>query len=152
MEVKLTFLTPAFLYGAFQTRPEFRIPSLIGQMRYWWRMTQDWSKVKEMREKETKIFGLGEDRAKPFYVYVVSQNLSENRSKEQNKPKNQPFRREYLPENFNDIRRAHKKLSYNERSQRLFYNGFMHDQDFENLIAKFGENNKTSIANLYVTL
>ncbi|MEE4356576.1 MAG: type III-B CRISPR module RAMP protein Cmr1 [Desulfococcaceae bacterium] len=76
MEITLQFLTPAFLYGTDRTRPEFRIPSLIGQMRYWWRMTQEWPEngnFKEFKEKEGGIFGIaGDDKssAKPFFMYL----------------------------------------------------------------------------------
>ncbi|MEA1899820.1 MAG: type III-B CRISPR module RAMP protein Cmr1, partial [Thermodesulfobacteriota bacterium] len=73
MEIKVTFLTPAFLYGADQSKPEFRIPSLIGQMRYWWRMTQDWSDIENLREKEGEVFGLvagNKARAKPFFIHL----------------------------------------------------------------------------------
>jgi len=69
MEIRVTFLTPAFLYGADQNKPEFRIPSLIGQMRYWWRITQDWSDIKNLREKEGEVFG-NKARAKPFFIYL----------------------------------------------------------------------------------
>lgn len=73
MEIRVTFLTPAFLYGAYQNKPEFRIPSLIGQMRYWWRMTQDWSDIENLREKEGEVFGMvagNNTRAKPFFIYL----------------------------------------------------------------------------------
>ncbi len=69
IEIRVTFLTPAFLYGAYQNKSEFRIPSLIGQMRYWWRMTQDWSDIENLREKEGEVFGMvagNKARAKPF--------------------------------------------------------------------------------------
>lgn len=76
MEITLKFLSPAFLYGTDKTKPEFRIPSLIGQMRYWWRMTQDWSSgnFEQFKEKEGEIFGIVDERgaeAKPFYVYLA---------------------------------------------------------------------------------
>ncbi|MCF8090693.1 MAG: type III-B CRISPR module RAMP protein Cmr1 [Desulfotignum sp.] len=76
MEITLEFLSPAFLYGADnKTKPEFRIPSLIGQMRYWWRMTQDWTSgdFAQFKKKEGKIFGIVDEKetiAKPFYIYL----------------------------------------------------------------------------------
>ena len=73
VEIRVTFLTPAFLYGADQNKPEFRIPSLIGQMRYWWRMTQDWSDIENLRKKEGEVFGLvagNKARAKPFFIHL----------------------------------------------------------------------------------
>jgi CRISPR-associated protein Cmr1 len=73
MEIRVTFLTPAFLYGADQNKPEFRIPSLIGQMRYWWRMTRDWSDIENLREKEGEVFG-NKARAKPFFIYMKTKS------------------------------------------------------------------------------
>ncbi len=70
MEIEIEFLTPAFLYGATHQMAEFRIPSLLGQMRYWWRMTQNWDKMEELREKEAAVFGLGDQGARPFYLYL----------------------------------------------------------------------------------
>jgi len=61
MEIGLEFLTPGFLYGANRAKSEFRIASLIGQMRYWWRMTQDWSDIDRLRKNEASIFGLSDE-------------------------------------------------------------------------------------------
>ena len=74
MEIRIRFLTPAFLYGANQNKPEFRIPSLIGQMRYWWRMTQDWSDIENLREKEGEVFG-NKARAKPFFIHLKEKTV-----------------------------------------------------------------------------
>ena len=83
MEIKLTFLTPTFLYGANPTEPEFRIASLIGQMRYWWRMTQDWSSIPEMRKRESEIFGLGDSGAKSFYIWLIEKTPIKTEAKKQ---------------------------------------------------------------------
>ncbi len=66
MEIRVTFLTPAFLYGVDKNKPEFRIPSLIGQMCYWWSMTQDWSDIKNLREKEGEVFEMVAGNKKSF--------------------------------------------------------------------------------------
>ena len=77
MAYKLEFLTPAFLYGADQTKPEFRLASLTGQMRYWWRMTQKWPSNNDLpafKQKEGDIFGMPDDKnasAKSFYIYLT---------------------------------------------------------------------------------
>ncbi|NPB07876.1 MAG: type III-B CRISPR module RAMP protein Cmr1, partial [Aquificae bacterium] len=34
---KLTFITPAFIGGADKNKAEFRVPSFIGILRYWFR-------------------------------------------------------------------------------------------------------------------
>jgi CRISPR/Cas system CMR-associated protein Cmr1 (group 7 of RAMP superfamily) len=42
-------------------------------MRYWWRMTQDWSDIENLREKEGKVFGMvagNKARAKPFFIHL----------------------------------------------------------------------------------
>lgn len=65
MKLRIEFLTPAFLYGVVQRKSEFRIPSLVGQMRYWWRMTRDWYNVVTLRNDEAKVFGLGMKKRSP---------------------------------------------------------------------------------------
>ncbi len=49
-------ITPMFLSGA-GTTPELRAPSIKGAMRFWWRALQNENSIRELREKETKIFG-----------------------------------------------------------------------------------------------
>ncbi len=49
------FISPAFIYGA-NKEPEFRIPSLKGIIRYWWRAAKVLP-TQELREEESKLFG-----------------------------------------------------------------------------------------------
>lgn len=152
MEIKLTFLTPAFLYGADQTKPEFRIASLIGQMRYWWRMTKDWSDIKRLRDEEAKIFGLGEAGAKPFYIWQIDQHLQEKNAKKQNRRVSIPFSGRFLPKNFEEIKNKYNELNFEENNNgngKLIYRGFMQESDFDNLKKAFGRGNEGKITDLY---
>lgn len=152
MEIRLTFLTPAFLYGADQTKPEFRIASLIGQMRYWWRMTKDWSDVKRLRDEEAKIFGLGEAGAKPFYIWVVEQAMEEEQAKERNRKEKIPFDKGCLPQDYEIIKKQIPKLNFETDrygNSSLIFDGFMSDNDFNILKTYFGQKNTSGIKRLY---
>ena len=88
MAYKLEFLTPAFLYGADQITPEFRLASLIGQMRYWWRMTQKWpsNDFTAFKQKEGEIFGMPDEKnasAKSFYIYLTKRTVFTPKKAEQ---------------------------------------------------------------------
>ena len=48
---ELKFITPAFLSGADQNKPEIRVPSIRGELRWWFRA------VGGTAEDETEIFG-----------------------------------------------------------------------------------------------
>lgn len=151
MEIKLTFLTPAFLYGADQTKPEFRIASLIGQMRYWWRMTKDWSDIKRLRDEEAKIFGLSEKGAKPFYLWQIEQHLQEESAKEQNKKVSIPFDETFLPPNFNEMKTRDRNLCFEKGNNgwgKLIYKGFMQDTACNSLKNAFKGSEK-KIVDLY---
>ena len=58
INVTLEFLTPAFI-GAVENQrvSEFRLPSLKGLLRYWWRAYQDFSDETELYKDESNIFG-----------------------------------------------------------------------------------------------
>ena len=67
---KLKFLSPAFIGSAHPVRAsEFRLQSLKGVMRYWWRMTQNWTNPNRLFEKERSLFGYTE-RASPFSMRI----------------------------------------------------------------------------------
>lgn len=101
MDMELTFLSPAFLYGADKTRPEFRIPSLIGQMRYWWRMTQYWSagNFEQLKSNEGEIFGIADEtgsKAKPFSLYLAQKpEIKASPTPNQTMKKGQPVQGKY---------------------------------------------------------
>ncbi len=63
--------TPAFIRGADRKTPEFRIPSFVGVLRFWWRAiknTQFQDHKKKLREKEFKIFGSSEEGQSRLHV------------------------------------------------------------------------------------
>lgn len=50
-------ISPMFLSGADGKTPELRPPSLKGVMRFWWRAIHGHLSLKDLKEKEGKIFG-----------------------------------------------------------------------------------------------
>jgi len=58
VNVSLKFVTPAFI-GAVENKivSEFRLPSLKGLLRFWWRAYQDFSDETKLYEAESQIFG-----------------------------------------------------------------------------------------------
>jgi len=65
IDVTLEFITPAFI-GAVENRrvSEFRLLSLKGLLRFWWRVYHGFSNEKELYQKESKIFGDTTSKAK----------------------------------------------------------------------------------------
>lgn len=60
IEADYRVLTPMFCAGADQSRPELRVPSFKGVLRFWWRALA-WSRLggdlKKIHEEEDRIFG-----------------------------------------------------------------------------------------------
>ena len=60
IEVRYRVLTPLFCAGACHSRPELRLPSFKGALRFWWR-TLAWSRyranLKVIRQQEDNLFG-----------------------------------------------------------------------------------------------
>jgi len=50
-------ITPMFLSGADGQTPELRPPSIKGAMRFWWRAMNGHLGLRELKEKESKLFG-----------------------------------------------------------------------------------------------
>lgn len=63
-------VTPMFLAGADGSTPELRSPSIKGLLRFWWRSINGNIGVKELLNKETKIFGGGGDNGRRSGVVV----------------------------------------------------------------------------------
>jgi len=64
VNVTLRFVTPAFIGSAENKRvSEFRISSLKGLLRFWWRVYQDFSDEIKLYEAENQIFGDTEHKA-----------------------------------------------------------------------------------------
>lgn len=71
------FITPAFLGGADpRGTPELRPPSIKGAVRFWWRAQCGLTDLKEIKEKEFKIFGgVDGDRAQRATFSIRLTNL-----------------------------------------------------------------------------
>ena len=70
-------VTPMFLAGADGRTPEIRPPSIKGAMRFWWRAMNGYLSIKELKKKETDIFGgsgEGEGKSK-FNIRIFSNSL-----------------------------------------------------------------------------
>ncbi len=50
-------ITPMFLSGADGQTPELRPPSIKGALRFWWRAMNGHLSLKELKERESEIFG-----------------------------------------------------------------------------------------------
>lgn len=73
-KIKITFLTPCFLGGAEPTsHSEFRLASLKGLLRYWWRQFQDQSDTKALFKKESEIFG-SREKGSGFFLYELDRS------------------------------------------------------------------------------
>ena len=58
IEIKIEFITPAFIGGVDNKNiSEFRISSLKGLLRFWWRVYQQYNSEEELYKKESQIFG-----------------------------------------------------------------------------------------------
>ncbi len=74
--ITLELVTPAFIGGAEpRGKPEFRIPSLRGALRYWWRAlfgagVEDWT---TLLQKESELFG-STKKASAVQLHLLSQN------------------------------------------------------------------------------
>ena len=74
-------ITPMFLAGADQSIAELRAPSIKGAMRFWWRAMNGHLGLKELKEKETEIFGGGGDNARKssFSIRVKERSSFQNK-------------------------------------------------------------------------
>lgn len=63
---KITFevetITPMFLAGADQGKPELRATSIKGLLRFWWRALQSESDLELLRKRESQIFGSSDEK------------------------------------------------------------------------------------------
>jgi CRISPR-associated protein Cmr1 len=75
LEAKL--LTPLFMSGANQEAAEFRVASIKGALRFWWRATHADANHEHLNEKESLLFGSphGEGRSK-VVISLSEKNLS----------------------------------------------------------------------------
>ncbi len=78
---KCKFVTPAFIYGANPRKPEFRLPSLKGVIRYWWRAAKIMN-PKELRVEEAKLFGSNDEKIgkSKLILKLIKNNTNNNNS------------------------------------------------------------------------
>lgn len=71
IEVKIKFITPAFIGGVDKLQKnEFRTASFKGLLRYWWRaLCSDNLSLEEMKKREEEIFG-GQQNKSPFVLRI----------------------------------------------------------------------------------
>ncbi len=78
---KITFeidtITPMFLSGANQSKPELRAASIKGLMRFWWRAIRSQSSFFELRNEEAKIFGSSDEKigGSKFTIRVIKPDI-----------------------------------------------------------------------------
>jgi CRISPR-associated protein Cmr1 len=56
-EFEVEVVTPLFLGGANTGKAELRVPSIKGALRFWWRALYGSDDLKDMKERESAIFG-----------------------------------------------------------------------------------------------
>lgn len=76
-------VTPMFLAGSFTNEPELRPPSLKGIMRYWWRAVNGNLPLKDLKEKESNIFGASNEQIgkSKFNIRIQSEKLDVDKYK-----------------------------------------------------------------------
>ncbi len=62
-EYEVEIITPLFLGGADSQKAELRIPSIKGALRFWWRALYGSDDLKDMKQRESEIFGSTEKKA-----------------------------------------------------------------------------------------
>lgn len=71
LKTKLEFITPAFLAGANQDKPEVRVPSIRGEVRWWFRV------LGGTQEEESEVFGAVHGGAKASAVVLRVSEVNE---------------------------------------------------------------------------
>ncbi|KZN97407.1 MULTISPECIES: type III-B CRISPR module RAMP protein Cmr1 [Aeribacillus] len=72
-----TFVTPMVMHGAKRKEiAEFRIPSVRGILRYWWRTLQDETSPEFLLEKEEAIFGGTTNQQKSRVSFILQQPIT----------------------------------------------------------------------------
>lgn len=83
-ESRLRFITPAFIAGANQSEPEIRVPSIRGELRWWFRA------VGGTLADEAKVFGGVHDGAAASAVVIRVSDMKIVNGKEITAPQNTP--------------------------------------------------------------
>ena len=102
---EFSFITPAFVHGAYQSqnhgRPELRGPSIRGQLRWWFSALYDGNKKIQSSDEENQLFGgvRGGTRSSLFVARVTEVDTSIQKiafmpHKSNSAPKNALLRRD----------------------------------------------------------
>lgn len=75
IKYKCEVITPMFLNGAYGEHPELRGPSIKGGLRFWFRAVHAHLAVKEMKEREGRLFGDTSGRSKVLIRISGDQGL-----------------------------------------------------------------------------
>lgn len=67
-------VTPMFIGGADPRSAELRVPSIKGMLRFWWRATSGIHSIKELKEKESKIFGSTDEKSQ-IKINIIEPNI-----------------------------------------------------------------------------
>lgn len=57
VEFELKVVTPLYMFGAYQDRPEIRASEFKGMLRFWWRALKGNDNIAELKREEEEIFG-----------------------------------------------------------------------------------------------
>lgn len=63
MEFDSEIITPMFLGGSDTKKAEFRIPSIKGALRFWWRALYGSDDLNDMKKRESQIFGSTDEKS-----------------------------------------------------------------------------------------
>ena len=79
IEATFKIVTPMFMAGSDQKQAEFRIPSLLGALRFWYRATAPadlLNNISKLREAEAKLFGSTDTGQASFLVRDNSSQIT----------------------------------------------------------------------------
>jgi len=84
-EVEATFkvITPMFMAGQNQQEAEFRIPSLLGVLRFWYRATAPQQSIADLRKAEAELFG-STNRQSSILISCIQENVQKVTGKKHN--------------------------------------------------------------------
>jgi CRISPR-associated protein Cmr1 len=83
--------TPMFLNGADGQTPEFRVPSIKGAMRFWWRSLNAHLDLKALKKRETEIFGGSGERIQRSNIIIQVFSKEEHKTSSHELVPHKPF-------------------------------------------------------------
>ncbi|WP_044895088.1 type III-B CRISPR module RAMP protein Cmr1 [Bacillus alveayuensis] len=128
-EFFLTFVTPMVMHGAKpKEMAEFRIPSVKGILRYWWRTLQDEPRSTVLREKEEMWFGGTTKKQKSPVSFILKQPVTGNRPENVLPHKSSPFRPKSIDANTTAVITMQTLRKHDEHFElyHLYFQYMMH--------------------------